>query len=214
MLVRKAMLATGIGGKRLSRGPVETAAPDEGWLDALADSIGMAAALEADNVPAPRLQRELEAYLQGHAPARPMRHDVPRLAGGGAVQRVLWRALAAALEHGRDAFRPDAADALAQRAMQGLQGNSIAIAGHTHAAKEIATPGGGVYLNTGMWLDLTPIPTDTGPEALDAWLDTIAEDRVPRWQGCPVAKVDATGAQLLHWTGDSFLPWRERLPPA
>ena len=219
LLVRKAMLATGIGGKRLSRGPAETATPDEGWLDALADSIGAAAALEADNVPAPRLQRDLETYLQGHAPARPMRHDVPRLAGGGAVQRVLWRALAAALERGRDAFRPDVADGLAQRAMQGLDGDSIgidtiAITGHTHAAKEITTPGGGVYLNTGTWLDLTPIPADTGPEALDAWLDAIAEDRVPRWQGCPVAKVDATGAQLLHWTGDTLRPWREHLPPA
>lgn len=212
VLVRKAMLATGIGGKRLSRGSAETATPDEGWLDALADSIGTAAALEADHVSASRLQRELEAYLQGHAPAR-MRHDVPHLAGGGAVQRVLWRALAAALERGRDAFRPDAIDALAQRTMQGLDGDSIAIAGHTHAAKEIATPGGGVYLNTGTWLDLTPIPTDTGPDALDAWLDAIAEDRVPRWQGCPVAKVDATGAQLLHWTGASLRPWREAVPP-
>lgn len=244
VLVRKAMLATGIGGKRLTRGPAETAPPDGGgrddggfdnglpddgslddgvpddgrlgedWLDALAETIGAAAALEADHVPALRLQRELEAYLQGHAPALPIRDGVPRLAGGGAVQRVLWRALAAALERGRDAFRPDAADALAQRAKQGLQGDSIAITGHTHAAKEIASPGGGVYLNTGTWLDLTPIPTDTGPEALDAWLDAIAEDRVPRWQGCPVAKVDATGAQLLHWTGDSLRPWREALPPA
>lgn len=156
-----------------------------------------------------RVQDELQAYLDQGVPAS---RDVHVLAGGGLAKSLLLRALGGALVRGRDAFRPRTPDALALDAMRGWGREAIAIAGHTHAAKQIERDAGLVYLNTGTWLDLLPVPADTSQDSVAIWLDDLRSDKLARWRGCPVARVDGDGARLLHWNGASLVPWQEGLP--
>jgi UDP-2,3-diacylglucosamine pyrophosphatase LpxH len=130
----------------------------------------------------------------------------------GMVRRLLWRALGSALEAARDAFRPQVPDELARQVMAGWGREVVAITGHTHAAKTIATAAGGTYINTGTWLDLVPMPASTSVAEVQAWLAKLQRNEVPRWQGCPVARVDADGARLLQWTGTALRPRAEGLP--
>jgi hypothetical protein len=134
------------------------------------------------------------------------------LSGGGLARSLLLRALGRALQRGRDAFRPELADDLAEDVMATWGRDGIAVTGHTHAAKQISRAPGQVYLNTGTWLDLVLPPADASAAAVADWLARLANDEVPRWQGGPVAVVDAEGARLLHWNGQTLRPWADGLP--
>ncbi|MGC3986988.1 MAG: hypothetical protein QM777_20870 [Pseudorhodoferax sp.] len=87
----------------------------------------------------------------------------------------------------------------------------VALAGHTHAAKSIPTATGGLYLNTGTWLDQVLPPQDGSVDALQRWLDDLQRDELPLWNGRPVAIVDADGPRLMHWNGTALQPWRAPL---
>lgn len=138
---------------------------------------------------------------------------VPMLGPGTPWRSALLRLLARAVAPARDAFRPAHPDELASDSIATWDDEAdVLLTGHTHAAKQIRTPRGNTYLNTGTWLDLTPIPDFADTTAVADWLDALAGDKVPRWQGCPVAQVDADGARLLRWTGRDFQLWSEGLP--
>lgn len=186
--------------------------PAAAWLDLLAAELAAAARDEqpADSV----LAAELDAYFLGLS-ASASTEPTELLSGdGGLVRRLLWRALGNTLERARDAFRPSVADALARDAIGSWGRRKIAIAGHTHAAKSIATLEGSVYLNTGTWLDLALPPPRSDIASVQAWLDALQRDQLPCWQGHPVAVVDTAGARLLHWNGSALQPWAEAVPAA
>ena len=167
----------------------------------------------ADRAAEAMLERQMEAYFSGQTAA--VTRSVEMLAtADGMVRRLLWRALGSALEAARDAFRPQVPDDLARQVMTGWGREVVAITGHTHAAKSIATAAGGTYINTGTWLNLVPMPASTEVDEVQAWLAALQRNEVPRWQGCPVARVDADGARLLQWTGTALRPWAEGLPSA
>jgi len=222
-LVRMILMRTGIGGSML-RGaaaaplagqaapPARSEAPEAAWLAALAGTIADAMT-PADLAAEAMLARQMEAYFSGQTPVG-TRSSKLLTAGEGGVRRLLWRALGSALEAARDAFRPQVPDELARQVMAGWGREVVAITGHTHAAKAIATAAGGTYINTGTWLDLVPMPASTEVAEVQAWLQALQRNEVQRWQGCPVARVDGDGARLLQWTGTALRPWAEGLPSA
>lgn len=222
-LVRMILMRTGIAGSML-RGaaaaplagqaapPARSEAPEAAWLAALAGTIADAMT-PADLAAEAMLARQMEAYFSGQTPVG-TRSSKLLTAGEGGVRRLLWRALGSALEAARDAFRPQVPDELAWQVMAGWGREVVAITGHTHAAKSIATAAGGTYINTGTWLDLVPMPASTEVAEVQAWLHALQRNEVQRWQGCPVARVDADGARLLQWTGTALRPWAEGLPSA
>jgi UDP-2,3-diacylglucosamine pyrophosphatase LpxH len=249
VLVRGAMLRTGVGVARLSAGG---GAPDgelqptreSDWQTFFADAIADEIPRDHSGFVSERDQRELLAALdalareaqalegealvgkvaegntfeEGAAEGRtksafPDFVGVPMLGPGDLWRSALLRLLARASTPGRDAFRPTHPDELASDSIAAWDDEAdVLLTGHTHAAKQIRTPRGNTYLNTGTWLDLTPIPDFADTAAVADWLDALAGDKVPRWQGCPVAQVDADGARLLRWTGRDFQPWSEGLP--
>ena len=192
-------------GKTRPRQPALT--PEAGFLAGLAGALAEAMTPTEQAAPQ-RVESELLAYLASGAGAG---GPVQFLAGSGIAHGLLLRALGRALDQARDAFRPKQPDALAREVMASWGQAVIAITGHTHAAKAIGDPAGPAYLNTGTWLDLVALPVDTGQAAVARWLDELAAGRVKRWQGCPVAKVDASGAHLQHWDGQTLKSWDEGL---
>ena len=185
--------------------------PEAAFLAGLAGT--MADAMTPAEQAAPqRVASELQAYLaSGTGAGIIVANQVQFLSGSGIAHGLLLRALGRALDQAREAFRPSQPDALA-RDVRATWGQAvIAITGHTHAAKAIGDPAGPVYINTGTWLDLVALPADTGQAAVALWLDDLAAGRVKRWQGCPVAKVDAGGARLQHWDGQALKSWDEGL---
>jgi UDP-2,3-diacylglucosamine pyrophosphatase LpxH len=242
VLVRGAMLRTGIGASRLSAGDGtgdgaadrEQPPRESDWQTFFADALVDAMPRDYTGYVPERDQRELLAALDALAreadalegdalagralearakPSSPESVHVPMLGRYDALRPVLLRMLAGSLAPARDAFRPAQADALAGDSIAAWDEEAdVMVTGHTHAAKQIRTPRGNTYLNTGTWLDLTPIPDFADTTAVADWLDALAGDKVPRWQGCPVAQVDADGARLLRWTGRDFQPWSEGLP--
>ena len=110
------------------------------------------------------------------------------------------------------AFEPATADALANGVIGSWGREAVALTGHTHAAKHIRHGSAGVYLNTGTWLPLVPMPGATDAASIGGWLDRLQRDEVPAWQGCPVARIDAADATLLHWDGHRLVDWASALP--
>lgn len=239
-LVRGAMLRIGGGATMLNahRGIREDAedgdmknTPERRWQMIVADAIASEIPRDHTGFVSERDQRELLATLdalarEARAPendvleryaetALPEAVRVPMLGLGDIWRSALLRLLARSLASGRDAFRPAQADALAEDSIATWDGQAdVLLTGHTHAAKQIRTPRGNIYLNTGTWLDLTPIPDFEDSAAVADWLDALAGDNVRRWQGCPVAQVDADGARLMHWAGTDFEPWPSGLSEA
>jgi hypothetical protein len=157
---------------------------------------------------------ELSDYLE--SPPQPISASssrAPLLNSEGEPRWLLFRALAYFIEKGRDAFRPNAEDALSLRSMELWPDVDVIVTGHTHAAKSLARLGHRTqtYLNTGTWLDLALLPSDTSRKGLQAWLDDISSNQVVRWQGCPVAYIDEHAARLLHWNGLELIDWRDGL---
>lgn len=219
---RKILSAFGGGGARLARNDLESAAPlptdsVAAWSDSITGAIATAAKNEPD-LAADSFGRELDAYLAGLSAGASLEfagdgfESAARLAGGGMIQRVLWRALSASLEKARDAFRPDLPDALARDAINGWGRGQVAICGHTHAAKSIAGEDGGTYLNTGTWLELVAPPQHADAGAVQSWLAQLQGNKIARWQGAPTAVVDADGARLMSWDGSELRPWDCVLP--
>ena len=68
--------------------------------------------------------------------------------------------------------------------------------------------------DAGTWVDLVAMPAQTDGPAAQAWLQALCDGQVPRWQGCPVARVDADGARLLRWNGQQLDDWAAGLPAA
>lgn len=190
------------------------------WLDEFVEPLAIAVSQGAPTEQGQNLLvQQLSDYFESppalapaHALARPA--QAPLLNGGGVPQWLLFKALAHFVEKGRDAFRPHVNDALSLRSIELWPHADVIVTGHTHAAKSLARLGHRTqtYLNTGTWLDLTPMPTDTSREGLQAWLDLMRSNQVPRWQGCPVAHIDQQGARLLHWNGLAFTDWKDGLP--
>jgi len=180
-------------------------------LDALARE---ADALEGDALESNAPGEDASGAIEGRAKAQfPEFVDLPTLGLGDLLRSMLLRLLARAVAPARDAFRPTQADELATDSIDAWDDEAdVLLTGHTHAAKQIRTPRGNTYLNTGTWLDLTPIPGLADNAEVADWLDQLARDAVLRWQGCPIAQVDAEGARLLHWKGRELLPWSEGLP--
>lgn len=211
-LWRMVLQATGLASARLAAPeaarPAPVADPTDAFLTELAGDI--AGAMTPAELSAPqRMEDDLRGYLAHGAPP-----DVAKkmLSSGGLARSLLLRALGRALLRGRDGFRPQTADKLAKGVMATWGRQCIAVTGHTHAAKEISLAPGQIYLNTGTWLDLVLPPADASAAAVSAWLARLANDEVPRWQGCPIAVVDPNGARLLHWDGQALRPWAEGLP--
>ena len=223
-LVRAVMQRTGIADARLGAVAPQGAAlaahgaggaPDgtEAWLADLAGAVAEAMTPAERSAPA-MVEAQLRSHLDrggagGVSPDGLLSGDA-----GGWVAPLLWRALGRQLERGRDAFRPQQPDALAHEVIGSWGQAVVAITGHTHAAKQIATPQGGTYLNTGTWVDLVAMPAQTDGPAAQAWLQALCDGQVPRWQGCPVARVDADGARLLRWNGQQLDDWAAGLPAA
>lgn len=192
--------------------PARSEAPEAAWLEALVGTIAEAMT-PADRAAEAMLERQMEAYFSGQTAAVRRSADLLAMADG-MVRRLLWRALGSALEEARDAFRPQLPDDLARQVMAGWGREVVAITGHTHVAKAIATEAGGTYINTGTWLDRVPMPARSEGDEVQAWLAALQRNELPRRQGCPVARVDADGARLLQWTGTALRPWAEGLPGA
>ncbi len=212
MLWRRVLHATGVAPARLAAPaagrPAPVTGPADDFMTELAGDI--AGAMTPAELHAPqRVQDDLLGYLAHGAPPESAQG---LLSSGGLARGLLLRALGRALRRGRDGFRPQTADPLANAVMATWGRQGIAVTGHTHAAKQISVAPGQTYLNTGTWLDRVLPPADATAPAVCAWLARLADDQVPRWQGGPVAVVDADGARLLHWNGQALRPWAEGLP--
>lgn len=211
-VVRGLVQRLGPSSAKLSIGPADSTSgqvSSGGVLDSVAQAIA-GAMTDFERAALLRVEAELESYLENDPAPTP---GVAHLSAGagGLARRLLLRALGAALIAGRDAFRPELPDPLASDTINSWGLEVIALTGHTHAAKQIAHWPGVVYINTGTWLDLVPLPNEANEEAVDDWLERLQHNRIPRWQGCPVAHVDASGAALLHWDGSALRPWAEGL---
>lgn len=79
---------------------------------------------------------------------------------------------------------PDGSCYAAARKMAEAGVAKVVVMGHTHLARNIELPEGGRYLNTGTWTDLIQFDKalladhDDAREALSAWLQKLAEDRL------------------------------------
>lgn len=211
-LWRMVLQATGMASARLATAEAGRPAAEAGRVDAfVAELAGDIAGVmtQAELQALQRVENDLRDYLGRGAPAV----STPNLlSGGGLARSLLLRALGRALLRGRDGFRPEVADKLANTVMDSWGREGIAVTGHTHAAKQISRAPGQVYLNTGTWLDLVLPPADVSAAAVTEWLARLSNDEVPRWQGGPLAVVDVDGARLLHWNGQALRPWNEGLP--
>jgi len=79
----------------------------------------------------------------------------------------------------------------------------VVIAGHTHAAREIALAAGCSYLNTGTWTDLLPLPTGLSDSDLQQWTDDLEAGRLASLRFCTYAVIDEQGARLEEWPHDA-----------
>lgn len=198
----------------------ESALAVQSWLDELTEPLAIAVNQGAPTEQGQNLLvLQLSDYLESPpepAPAHLLTHpaQAPLLNGGGAPQWLLFKALACFIEKGRDAFRPNAYDALSLRSTELWPDADVIVTGHTHAAKSLARLDHRTqtYLNTGTWLDLTPMPINTSREELQIWLNRMGSNQVVRWQGCPVAHINEQAARLLHWTGLELIDWKYGLP--
>jgi UDP-2,3-diacylglucosamine pyrophosphatase LpxH len=162
------------------------------------------------------VQRQFQPYFQddfSNIQARDgVAGRVPILAGndGKWLCRVLLRAIGKKLAKARSAFEPHKPDELAKHSI-GTWGDVsgrqvVALTGHTHSAKYIRHQGG-VYINTGTWQDLVRIPDDISETGIPIWLEALQNDQIPHWRRCPVARIDAGGAELFHWNGSEMVAW-------
>ncbi|OUM02203.1 metallophosphoesterase [Variovorax sp. JS1663] len=213
-MVRKALMASGLGGPMLLDGTAEAQAGtgDPDWVDELTANIAWNAsdAAAETGVEPLHIEHELDAYFAGQAEAEPGLLGNEMLSGGeGAVRALLWRALGKTLAATREGFRAAKPDRLSRQVTDRWSHDVVAITGHTHAAKSLVTAEGGVYLNTGTWLHQV-MPPDDGVD-LPEWLAQLQQDKLPCWNGQPVALVDAGGARLMRWSGAALEPWQDAL---
>jgi UDP-2,3-diacylglucosamine pyrophosphatase LpxH len=78
----------------------------------------------------------------------------------------------------------------------------VVIAGHTHAAREVALDEERTYINTGTWTDLMAFPDKIDDVALRDWIDRLERDDVPRKRHLTYAEVTAEGAALRQYKGE------------
>jgi UDP-2,3-diacylglucosamine pyrophosphatase LpxH len=184
------------------------AATNDHVLDHIAQGLVMCLN-EQERIPAnsAMLTQQIDNYLQ----ARPSVGGQGMLLSQTAwVRGLLLRGIGQELVKARNAFEPAVPDALAEHSIctwgHQASGPIIALTGHTHAAKQIKHLAG-VYLNSGTWQDLVHPPEDTSEDGVQAWLQALQANQVPRWQRCPVVRVNDNGAALLSWNGDSLQSW-------
>ncbi|WP_176256742.1 metallophosphoesterase family protein [Derxia lacustris] len=210
-LARKLLQSIG-GGRLLAATPVQRGgAPAQDPADAFADAIAqcIAGTLTPEELAASqRMASALEQFLLTDN-AQPVQRGLLST-GGGWIRTRLLSALGSTLDSARGAFDPARRDELADAAIDGWGRDLIAIAGHTHAPRDIRHGMAGHYLNSGSWLDSASLPAQTDAVSVADWLDRLQADALPRNPRRPVVRVDAGGAALLHWTGDRLIDWAER----
>lgn len=211
-LVRKALMESGIARPALSGEPVEAtaAANHVAWIDELGTHLSGAAADVRAEMPTidTALDYELDAYFAGHG-ADAARQPETLVRGENAVRAVLSRALARALAAARAGFVSTSADRLADHMIGASEPGTVTMTGHTHSAKALDAADGRTYVNTGTWLDQVLPPRSMNAADLPAWLDELQRDKLPIWNGRPVAVVDADGARLMRWSGRELIAWSD-----
>lgn len=212
VLVRAVSRQLGLSDARLSAATDASGTPADPVLAALGHAIGNAMTAE-ERAAAERVEGELLGYLRDGPPRAAPGHRLASASGGWA-RNLLLRALGRLLDASRGALDPATPDKLAQETMISWGRDVVAVTGHTHAAKYIRHGAQGVYINTGGWIGLAPLPPTTDIAAVSGWLDRLQRGEAPSWQGCPVARIDASGAALLHWNGSALVDWSLALPGA
>jgi hypothetical protein len=210
-LVRSVSRQLGLADARLAAGSGPSSASADPVLTALGSAIGAAMTAE-ERAAAERIEGELLRYLGSDPPRSNFGPQLTLASGGDWARSLLLRALGLVLNASRGAFDPAQPDALARETMDSWGRDVVAITGHTHAAKCIRHGTDAIYLNTGTWLGLTPLPQATDAATVGDWLGRLQRNEVPPWQGCPVARIDASGAALLHWDGTALVGWPSALP--
>lgn len=210
-LVRAVSRHLGLSRARLAASAATPGPPADPVLAALGGAIGDAMT-DAERAAADRVEDELQRYLGSDPPRGDAGPRLGAASGGGWIRDLLLRALGRQLDASRGAFDPAQADALARDTMSTWGQDVVAVTGHTHAAKHIRHGAQGLYLNTGTWIGLTPPPPATDAATVGDWLARLQRGELPPWQGCPVARIDASGAALLHWNGSALVAWDSALP--
>lgn len=103
-------------------------------------------------------------------------------------------------------FQIEAADEQLARVVELIgYGTHLVVHGHTHAAKAY-TVGGGLYINTGTWGQLTSLPDpEAGDEEWTNFLDSLRNNSATFSNRPTFARIrkqpDGTTASLCEWTG-------------
>ena len=92
------------------------------------------------------------------------------------------------LERDTDAAYKTAAEVLTAKDERGEQPIRVVVFGHTHLARRIKLDSGGIYINSGTWVDLIPFPGSifqgdkaTAIEKLDELVTDLRAGKLDRW---------------------------------
>lgn len=121
---------------------------------------------------------------------------------GGLRARILRAFLWLASDNGRFfdwKHRSDDCIAIAREHLPPDAPPRVAIAGHTHAAREVWLTADHVYLNTGTWTDLMALPSRVDDATLKEWIDALERRYVPRMRRLTYAEVTATDVALREF---------------
>lgn len=203
-LVRQVTNRMGLSSPQLAQRQVRAMDDNNPLVDSLVNAL-----VEAMTPDERQAEQVLTQELGNHLEGTTRQPRTGMLAAGhpGRIEALILRALCATLADGRNAFAPDKPDPLANEVIRTWGRGTIAVTGHTHAAKHIEHAEG-TYLNTGTWQDLVRVPDDLSTNTVADWLGRLQRDEVKRWRICSVARITCNNASLLHWNGDSLVDWK------
>jgi hypothetical protein len=159
----------------------------------------LAASLTVDERRRPdAIVQDLEVWANGRATAMP---DILGTHGGW-PRRLLRTALRSLSRNATffDRATPAADDlAIIKAHLPEGCGPCVAVAGHTHAAREVFLSNDRVYLNTGTWTDLMSLPPAGDDKAAQLWVEALKRGEIGRIRRLTYAEVTVEGPKLLEW---------------